>query len=429
MLRLQIIVLLTLSLGEPELVYGRFYLQDTEAIDFEARLSSEYYNDLLSYRYPRAWLQEWKRSNIGYISNYGSLDVRRFYYLEEIKFQDFTKDKFGFSFKQNRMEDTLERRLQQEIRLSFPLFQDHYFSILADGDTFKKFGDLGFSWSWGLPTDLNHPYWEVFYWSVDTYYNHKEEISTNRYSKRPYTLGMKIVHDFKAFRAELDYTYDAPMEWQRVSEGYLYTRSFKTFALTLEKDLGLSPWQIKAFLRREDKSEEKSWQFQKSSEEKIDLAADRQAEKSLKRKLLETELFLIQVKDTPGKTRSFSFWKINRDADYQQKWGTALVEEDMEEKPSADSRRREWALLYTDIIPLNGDHDFILGFQYNRLKLNDENDLDKTEVKLQTAWDGSLSEHVHMLINFTWDLDEIQRTANTQIRPWGGGNVQFKATF
>lgn len=169
--------------------YARFHPQDQTEIDQEALMNSEFYNDLYSYRFPYDWEESWQSVRIGYRSNYGSLDIRRFHMTEEIRLRFLDAGKAGFSFRQERVESVNQFDFNQEIRISLPLGSWAHLSFLGDGGTFKKWRDLGFALSYGLPEQNN--WLDLSFWSVDHYYNTKTEHSEDQYRRKPYTMALR----------------------------------------------------------------------------------------------------------------------------------------------------------------------------------------------------------------------------------------------
>ena len=65
---------------------AKFLHEDAEEVDRQENISQEYYNDVLSYRYPYPWIENWHRSPMGFRINAGSLNATEFAYQEEARF-------------------------------------------------------------------------------------------------------------------------------------------------------------------------------------------------------------------------------------------------------------------------------------------------------------------------------------------------------
>ena len=69
----------------PSRAEARFLTEDAEQIDPEELLSTETWNDRLSYRYPVYWDSLWDAADTAFRVNAGSLNVNRFDYAEDLK--------------------------------------------------------------------------------------------------------------------------------------------------------------------------------------------------------------------------------------------------------------------------------------------------------------------------------------------------------
>jgi hypothetical protein len=105
-----------------------------------------------------------------------------------------------------------------------------------------------------------------------------------------------------------------------------------------------------------------------------------------------------------------------------------------EETKSPDSKRAETALWLTRKAPLAGQssQSVQLGAFWNNVLIEESTNFSANEIKFQTAWGWDFDKNVRAFVNATWDLDQLTHDfpwVGKQFRPWGGGNVQFMASF
>ncbi|MBI2602680.1 MAG: hypothetical protein HYW48_06465 [Deltaproteobacteria bacterium] len=388
---------------------GRFYHTDADEVDREERLSSEYFNDINSYDYPYLWSRYFDVAQIGYRVSAGSLDLARFAFLETIKLGSSREPQVvDLHFLQQRDESLLEQNFFQELRLTLNTPMGPYFSLLADGGTFKKWADMG--GALGFRQSENR-YFEVFYWSVDHYYNSKVEfVENSRDPKYLRTVGAKTrwtLWGDSEVQATLEH--DQPLVWYRGNQGYVYEyRKIKEHV-----KLRSPTWRASALYlswERERKAEAKEWTsvgYRKSM--------DRFAET--------VELGLLREKD--DKLTKFFVQSIFRHADYDYIEGSAQPE-----RFSPDSTRQEWALAFTRNRPLSSFARWQWGLFYNRMRfdVDSEYELDR-ELKIQTAFELNFSDNAISFWNLTWDLDRLWDHRGVPFQPWGGGQASFLMTF
>ena len=399
----------------PANAFARFYERDAYEVDRESLLGTETFNDEWSYRYPMSWEKPWEVGQIGYRINAGSYNIRRFMFLEDIKLSTDPTRLWSFGFSQNRREDMLETRQQSELRVNyFPGFVR--FGLLADGGTFKEHGDLGLS--------VGTVYQKYFsadlrYWSVDHYYNTKKEFSVDRYLKSPRTWELHLKLDASLWFVHYQYGIDTGMEWERLSQGYRYKSSRTTHELVAS--FGTEQISTRLLIDRDEKFEDKKYYL---------TAGD--YEKSLNRW---TDQYEWQMR---WLTEAATQWvggiiRLNRRADYSF-WADAVLTSDQFLEFDEDDIKRGETGYYVTIAQKYTD---AFGMQYglfaNSVRISDSDSSEgATEIKAQVAWEFSFDKFASLFINSTWDLDKLGNDfpyTKRGFKPWGGGNLQFQATF
>ena len=267
---------------------------------------------------------------------------------------------------------------------------------------------------------------DISYWSVDHYYNSKVEHPENTYKKKTWTLALKGHYEsLSRVRGEVDLEYDSPLEWERGTELRLYSYEQTQGRVKLELPVK-DGWTGQLELWSERKKE----RVRQAVDQQEWAGARYYLDKELKRQTEGGEVAASSL-PSPGRPGHYlGVWLVKRLADYSFNTFSAPdpMPEDAEEY-SHDSDRKEWAVLALQARTSENFPDFLWGFQYNRITWDDDTSLRKGELKLQTAFDVLFREGIHLLINSTWDLDEIYRQRNRKFRPWGGGNLQIQATF
>lgn len=398
--------------------FARFDEDDPAQIDPEQRLSSEYYNDIVSYRFPMLWEDLWYSADNGYQVSAGSFNVNRFLYIEEIKLHAASDRFVDFRFVHQRLEGLLTQEFSQEIRFSSTHFSPIHISLMGDGGTFKKWGDLGMALGWQPSSDKKA---EIYYWSVDHFYNTKEEEPLNYYIKKPITYGLLVDWSFagKIDRLYLKIEVDTPLKWQRIDKQYIYEVRQKVVAIKW-----LLPWNEEwtqeTGYRWALKNESNRW-FE--TKEDILSNQDHVAFKAGSRKENHYQLGLQKRGDS--EFVRFLMEYVDHQAEYDNWW---VHERNRIESDSPDTLRREWMLSATRYFPYLGEN-LQLGLFYNRAYIVDDKQVDKGELKLQTAIDFVMSEQWRLFLNVSWDLDQIYREFGKRFRPWGGGNLQIQALF
>lgn len=419
------VVMLLFLLGQASALFARFTPADADLIDQEERLNSEYFNDYLSYKFPVDWDLHWERVATGYRSTYGSLDIRRFYMEEEIRLRKFAPESMGFSFHQTRFETMNEIKFLQEIRLGFPIGSLGHISFLGDGGTLKKWGDLGLALSFGDP--FEDAWLDLYYWSVDHYYNTKVEDSKDSYEEQPFTAGFSGHYVFSnGLRIRGRFEYDSPLVLKRETILQRYRYEGRDYFSSVRVPVGSSGWYSEVHSSYKQKSEGVRVSLDQSS---WDQGLYDHTKHLFRR---QTELGLLFHRGQgQEEILSLGIYGVRRSGYYQQDSVSGQTDESStgHNKVSPDSERKEWALLGQYRDARDGTVDILWGMHYNRVYWDDNSRLRKGELKFQMAFDVELIDQVRLLINSTWDVDEVYRDRGRRFRPWGGGNLQFQAVF
>jgi hypothetical protein len=387
-------------------------VDDAELVDQEERLSTENYNDIVSYRYPLYFASLWQSRNVGYRVNAGSLNASRFYFEEEIKLETDRLQRLGFAFNRSRMEDFLERRSEDEIRLFASPFDHLRVSLLGDGGADKEYGDMGMAIALyeGAANEI-----EFFYWSVDHYYDQKKQKPEDKRSKNSFTTGAKGQLKLEDFSAKFYYERDHPLLWQRLSEGYeyAYLRQFAKFGGTYH----VADHQDYYFdIVREQKEEGKVFYASQNS-------------KSYVKDSIQYELGRNWYGDDD---QSIGIMKFDRRVQYVQSGNFQSFEESISPE---SSKRNEWGLFYSRYLRRSWFNQQF-GLYSNRVFIYEKNPditFSNWETKIQWLMDFEIQKGCQLVLNTTWDVDQLYKDypykGDQTFKPWGGGNIQILAAF
>lgn len=395
---------------------ARFLLEDSGQVDREERNNTETYNDKISYRYPVAWDRLWAAHETGFRVSAGSLNLSRFDYLEDLKFQPFRDRDAAFAYKESRREDFIEARTERELRAGYRFLDLARVSILADGGSYKEYGDLGVALAADVDRDRKV---ELFFWSVDHYYATKKSDPDDSRDERARSAGLDATWLFGATRVTAFYETDLPFTWRRPSRGeeYHYERRLGTGRV----EHALTPqWMLIGAGEAEWKQESKAW------------GATNQA-KAMERHTTFGEVGAVH--SGGGIDVAFGSAFVYRRAQYRQEIGAATNEDELEEPLApAASTRREPMLYVTRYAPLHAhNHFWQTGLHANDPRVREfDRSTRATEVKWQFLWEYRYDEKSRVVLNTTWDVDQLQKDFpydERTFRPWGGGNIQFLAVF
>lgn len=390
--------------------FARFYHLDANEVDREELLTSEYYNDIASYQNPIYWQTRFDEAQLAYRALGGSLDVSRSYVEEDIKLLSSTDlPPVELQFKQYRKEDLLEQTLLQEVRFQFNSPWGLYLAPMIDAVTFKKWNDFGAAF--GFQNDMQHKI-EVYAWTVDHYYNEKEEQSQDRFEAPIYTYGTQAEWYFKrGSRIAFSAYRDTPLKWKRNSQGYIYGNSRTVYSVNLQSPK-MDSHQAWIKVTQDIKNESKEWTAVPAS-------------KAMSRRVRE---YSIGVQKEKEDRRTEIFVSLfQRKADYEN---SSALKEPQTEIASPSINRQEYMIAGTYNHPFFS-HFFQWGLFYNHARIAKEGtDLDKRdEFKLQTGFEMRVSNHGYAFLNGTWDLDRFAAHNYKLYRSWGGGSINVMIAF
>ncbi len=412
-------LLITINLSQE--LYGRFQQTDEQEVDREDRISSENFNDEISYRPPFFWQRLWDSKSMGLRANGGSYNAKRFSYIEEIKLQS-QEDRFAtFSYRQHRRQTMIVDIPDREMRVSFNSLRPIHFSIMADGDSYKANADFGTAVTFKPRPNRSL---ELYLWKVDHLYNNKSEEENAEMTNDNWTYGLRYRWYFSdKFHAHVTAEQDTPVQWQREGLGYDYNYKQLEYKILLGYGDPHRGWYS-----------EVSWQDLRKSESKIWAAGPA---KDMTKKVSVYEWLINFAKQGTSDTTIGAIF-IQRDVDYETSNPDVEVSDEVDPSDlSSDTFRKELGhyLTYYYKLKKHTNHGFQYGYHANHLSVT-ESDKEKyrAEWKFQFAWDYTFDKNSHMFLNTSWDLDEMARrypykTDEDRFRPWGGGNIQFITVF
>ncbi|MBP9706719.1 MAG: hypothetical protein KBD78_03690 [Oligoflexales bacterium] len=206
---------------------ARFHPNKVESLTLEEKLGTEYYNDVYSYEWPDSWQIKWSEYNTlsslglfenttklraAYLSSVGSLNANVFLHQEKLLLQSAPNSSFSLQLSRQRYSDLLIDEVEHELHLVFrPDLFGSYFKLMFEPMGAKKWIDIGFALGF---LNRGHGFFELFYYSVDHYYNTKEEAGQGRYGKKPWYSGLKTAWNLSPhIKFTLNYAYSSPVSW------------------------------------------------------------------------------------------------------------------------------------------------------------------------------------------------------------------------
>jgi hypothetical protein len=437
----------------PGLLHGlpceaRFRHVDALRVDPEDETNRETYNDRISYQSPYSWTKEWLEKAVGYRASAGSLNNRRFLFFQDIKVQTDKELPWFFSYEQNQADDMVEQITYREIRLGRSLAEGWRLDMLTDGDIYKEFGDLGIS----LVSLLGERRQvELFFWSVDQYYNQKKVEGENSYDKTPYTFGAKgsfAVAGTQTISFRLEH--DTPLDWNLASRGTRYHYQLSQAGLSWSMPLAGNEAahanhdhrSVSAALNWQSKKET-LWPTPGHVQEILTQTRMGDRDDLLAWGRLERTTFDVDLHvhwPTSSLTYDGGIWGIYRRAlttrpalPQNAESPTVLGPQSALEEEDYLFLRREQALYGTISGPSSmRDMTWHQGFTANYSQITFTPDRDGLELKYNLGYEFRANSHTKVFLNSTWDLDQLRQDfpyRERSFRPWGGGNIQFLATF
>ena len=395
--------------------FSRFVPSDADQLDSDVLVGTEYYNDILSYRYPVVWQRRWQKSRVGYQVNTGSVDKKRLLYMDDLRLDPFSKDPVSLYVVQQRRENIDETELRRDVGLVFQGDGQRWI-LLGDGEMAKEFGDLGVAWSWH---EEGRDLLRLTFWSVDHYYNEKVTEAGGKRTRSTYSAIIEgrvpLTSEFEAaFFLEIDH----PLRWVRPFKGHTYEYERR------EANLRVQPKDGEGFygdLRGVHKEE--AFQPDQSP------VGQAQATKSMNRQVFEGELGHV-LRDE-GKVYHLALFGAGRD--FQSRGLSPVSREPGDEQLVLDREvlRTEVGAYGSVWQAWEGDESihWQWGMIVNAVDLTNDGRLLTTEIKTQLSYSFAINQGTHVFVNTTWDIDELWRNFpynKLPFKPWGGGNIQFQ---
>lgn len=405
-------------------VSARFIDEDADTVDQEELLSTENFNDEISYRPPFGWQRIWDAHEQGLRVNGGSYNANRFMYEEDIKLRSPLDKPATFSFTQERQQNLLGNFNERVLRVRFNQLAPLFPALMADGDSFKRTADFGASLLLSNQTSFGV---EAYAWSVNHLYNQKRGHTLNTVRQPSRTIGAQSF--FKpngVSKISIKAEHDRPMVWDRISDGYNYKYERRYYQALASHGRADEGWYHALRYEREYKREFKYWY----------LSADDDLSKEMKRYAYEIEYAVNYA--SPHQydlTQGLIFLERNVNYSWQPMLTdgvTKLSSEPEERSPNVTRLEQAYYLTYFFVSGSPG-FSYQYGVFVNNVRLRKSPALrPRTEVKLTSALNYTFAEGFESYINATWNLDGVVKTypyENEPFRPWDGGSIQFLATF
>ena len=400
---------------------ARFQDSDAERIDREDAMGTRTTLDEISYRFPLVYDDLWDAGDRGFRAYAGSFDARRFDYQEDIKLQTSPIEPTGCGFSETRHEDLVDQRTERYFQLwAQPRHQALRVRLLADGGTYKEYGDLGAAIAvWNSRSE-----WVEFrYWSVDHYYNSKKSAPEDLRPRSSMTSELLVNWTGHSWQGRLVASDDSPLLWIRNSRGYTYEYARRLVEYSFKIELS-STISLALQARQEWKRESKVWN-----------AAAASFAQSLNRSVATHE---IAVQRRSSRTYDeFGLNISNRKANYTYSTSQGSAAEQTPEPVGPRAvRHHEIGLRATRFTPLPFDQQSLQIGAFAEMvdQREDQQIWRRPESKAQLAWDYALSDKSHVLLTTTWDIACLIRNVPYDGRdrhcwPWAGGALDLIAVF
>jgi len=428
----QVSIAILLSL-ESASATARFGPNDADQIDPEST-DMELFGDILSYRHPEHWEDLWESAQAGYRVSAGSFDIKRFFLSEDIK---FNADRFGpldFGFRGASREDLSEQVTDREASLALRLGSPLYLAIVGYSGTFKKLGDVGLALEWRDSIARNA---RVYWMSIEHYFNDKEDEPGSRYKRKAYEAGASAQWEFRpGTRLKTDWMWASPIRWERNSRRYTYEYWRRTLSAAVEQEISDKNTGF-ARTRLDQKFEQRLWDEYRTD------AGDR-----LSKNLLRNQAWYevgTRTMRSADEYVSLSAWTLLRDANFggtidELAPPTAVAPAAPESNPypeesSFSVARREYGLSGVWQFPSHalGADAARLGGLLSRNTLATGGRQNRSfEAKPQAAVEYRLGKNGSLMLNTTWDFDELfgkWLLKGGRFPGWDGGNLQAQITF
>jgi hypothetical protein len=395
----------------------RYHHSDSDQIDSEKELSIEHYNDVDSYQLPIAWDQDWQHFSSGARASGGSLNQTRFYYQREIKFHHLrdnllTSREPGpyLTFDQVTLQDKLADVTYNTLAVGY-LKQAWEIAVLADGDSHKKWSDLGMRLGTFLPIGSLH----ASIWSIDHYYNTKvEPASGNKFDKKPIAYEWLWQSNLKEnMAASLRYSIQTPLRHRGPLDIY-----------------EMAAQELNASIRSQ-------WDVGHSLGAQIQWQQKQESRQNLLPEPTRGQMKRIFMKTTLWQDLAFSSGRLHQDltlrerrADYQFDFPVEEAPSTLVVEPSSYRIEPSWnARWYPG--PRDGA-SFFYGSHQHWPRITNARVRAQWESKALVGWQYTWPQKGHFSLLSTWDLDQLFHDfpySKTTFKPWGGGAIQFQLSI
>ena len=201
-------ILLFSSVHLTDVALARVSRDECTALESDVPLAGEALNDAASYAWTRDWEDRWDAGGSAARISAGSLNAYKFLYVEQIRFEaNPDQSPLWLFLQRDRFDTANEYESNNELDLTFPFRRENHLaaSLITDSDSDKKFSDMGLAI--GRRKNLGD-FAEVFFWSVDHYYNTKE-LGDARWITKPYSWGLRFSRPetglpLRKFNVEID---------------------------------------------------------------------------------------------------------------------------------------------------------------------------------------------------------------------------------
>lgn len=400
----------------PVSAFARFNEHDAEQIDADDNQNTETWNDKNSYRWPLSWRRNWDQSQSGFRISAGSLNMTRFNYLEDIRIDPIPRDEVSIAFEQHRDEDYVEAQESQEVRLGVKVMVPLRILVLGDTTSLKEYGDLGMGVR--LLESESH-FTDLYYWSVDHYYNEKTHEEGAYRGDATKTWGVRSVRRAAPheFGWQINSERDLPFTWYRPAIGaYTYERTKASGRIDWRQDLVRS-WYLSAQLDRKTEGY---------------TAPAAAASLGLTRNATVSEVG-YEYFDGDQNGWTIAVQSIVRKSAWTRSGIEALQKTWTERVPPDTSVRKEWGAYCTQEFPIAPRTVFVHGAYVNDPEITeDQSHWHDLELKYQTELIWNFTKGSGFGLNATWDVDQLIRDypyRARSFRPWGGGNIVAQITF
>lgn len=404
--------------------FARFQHDDADQIDRDVSLDTEYFQTVFAYRPPLFWEDLWLVSGTGARLNVGSVNLNQSTIWEQIKLSTASKF-FHIGLMQNKEQNPYEQRLEQEVSVSFQLPGILRFSALADLNSEKKFSDVGA----GVSLLIGALIIKGQYWSVDHFYNSKEE-TLDRYEQKPTSQKLSVLLFQPLVRLGIESELDGESIWNRPSVSYRYSYSRERHKTFLE--LGPSRMFLRLWAEMEHKMETKDW-FNHPQFASIGLG--RQMDQIEAAASLYLGRRLGWVVGGRYFKRSTPYFQTNEwDVGSENIEETSLLRSEQGGfvkyahklfKSESDALRWAWFLDRVEIQQGPIKESRTSGIEYD----SHIRDTPKIESKLQISFEFAIGKNGLLSIGNLLDLDEILDADGGKVSPNAGMNVQFQMNF